>query len=657
MVVMNTNSDTGSDGSENQGQNEQGDPKKQKVNPGPGSKKQKVNPGSNKQGKPKKQNVKPGSKNVKPGSNKQNVKPGSKNVKPGSNKKYTGSEITGPNMKPIVSPNSNKGSQENPGPHNSSKSRKVKLHNSQRNITSKSHESLKKIQSLPTKLHNSQRKKTSKSHELLKKIQSLPTKLHNSQRKKTSKSHELLKKIQSLPTKSAVNPCDQAKYTLEEIQNLKDGIKSCIDKIQIKSCDNITEYTEENKKSESEELEEYLIILERLNNSAAQDFIKDFISKPAKPKEYYIPYIAANLIQRKINLRVIAKLLNIEKIDNAPYFYHNLLKDLGYKYSLENFLNIYSFGKNRTITKILAEAKKIYLAIDKLKEYDIIDPDDNILLLPKPYNNIFLLPKHVELIEDIKKLLSSISFVNLPIIMKSLTIYQLMNIKKVLICLIIIEGLIHSYEISDKKDKDFNDDNVIKPCLLLQNIYLYLFIFLLKYSDSNSDSKSVINDELIKYILIICLIIEKGGIFQNNQPIQLNSYPILDSLSKPLKSSETDNIYTLSPDNITHNIVKKIHAILVDKGFNFNYHLLITSSDSEFGYDGHKIVKNENVSKENPSKDIPIENKLIEKLLGTQEEVGTHKTDVREEDILKLWVNLDIDKDSKVFDRLPDFSK
>ena len=454
-----------------------------------------------------------------------------------------------------------------------------------------------------------------------------------------------------------MNPCDQAKYTLEEIQNLKDGIKSCIDKIQIKSCDNITEYTEENKKSESEELEEYLIILERLNNSAAQDFIKDFISKPAKPKEYYIPYIAANLIQRKINLRVIAKLLNIEKIDNAPYFYHNLLKDLGYKYSLENFLNIYSFGKNRTITKILAEAKKIYLAIDKLKEYDIIDPDDNILLLPKPYNNIFLLPKHVELIEDIKKLLSSISFVNLPIIMKSLTIYQLMNIKKVLICLIIIEGLIHSYEISDKKDKDFNDDNVIKPCLLLQNIYLYLFIFLLKYSDSNSDSKSVINDELIKYILIICLIIEKGGIFQNNQPIQLNSYPILDSLSKPLKSSETDNIYTLSPDNITHNIVKKIHAILVDKGFNFNYHLLITSSDSEFGYDGHKIVKNENVSKENPSKDIPIENKLIEKLLGTQEEVGTHKTDVREEDILKLWVNLDIDKDSKVFDRLPDFSK
>ena len=591
-------------------------------------------------------------------------RPGTKNNKslPNPGKRPPNQVI--PNQGHPVSkkqPDSKKQRRETKKNHSSSKSQPVPILGIRE--TKKKHSSPKKQRhkSLPNPGKRSPNQSSSKSRTVKQRHKSFPIEILGTKKNQSSTVSNKVSNPKSLRTKSAVNPCDKAKYTLEEIQNLKDGIKSCIDKIQIKSCDNITEYTEENKKSESEELEEYLRKLEELNNSAALDFISK-TAKP-KPKEYYIPYIVANLIQRNINLLVIANLLNIDKIDNAPYFYHNLLKDLGYKYSLENFLNIYSFGKNRTITKILAEAKKIYSAIDKLKEYGIIHA----------YDNIFLLPKHVELIEDIKKLLSSISFVNLPIIMKRLTIYQLMNIKKVLICLIIIEDLIHSYEISDKKDKDFSDDNFIKPCLLLQNIYLYLFIFLLKYSDSKSDSnsdsnsfsKSVINDDLLKFILIICLIIEKGGIFQNNQPIQINSYPILRILR--IESLGIDkNFYTLSPDKITHNILKKIHGILVDKGFNFKNHLSTTSFSSllfQFGYDEHKIVKNENVSKDISSKDIsskdipdiPIENILIENLLGTQEEVGTHKTDVTEEEILKLWEKLDIGKDSKVFDRLPDF--
>ena len=184
--------------------------------------------------------------------------------------------------------------------------------------------------------------------------------------------------------RKAANPCDQAKYTLAEINDLKAEIKSCVDSIDVTKKD-----TEENKKSDSDK---YFTYLENLNNKQLYDYLKT-----NRISDKYKPYIAANLIQRDFKFIEITDLLIGTKDNIDPYTYPNLFKklgyleQLGYPDTLEDFLNIYSFGKNRNVTKLIAESKKIYSAREKLNK-DNISPD---------YGDIFLLPKQVELIEDI----------------------------------------------------------------------------------------------------------------------------------------------------------------------------------------------------------------------------------------------------------------
>lgn len=412
--------------------------------------------------------------------------------------------------------------------------------------------------------------------------------------------------------RKAANPCDQAKYTLAEINDLKAEIKSCVDSIDVTKKD-----TEENKKSDSEG---YFTYLETLNNITLFDYLKkNGIS------DKYKPYIAANLIQRDFPFPDITDILIGTRHTIVPNTYPKLFEKLGYADTLdadalEDFLNIYSFGKNRNITKILAESKKIYYAIDKLKK-DKIYPD---------YGDLFLLPKQVELIEDINKLLYIIKFVNLEIPMSRLTIYKLMNIKKVLSCLIIIEDLIQSWEKSDEKRKAFHNGYFIAPCLLLQNIYLFLFIFLLSYPYPNSGISD--DDDLLKRILIICLIIDKGGIFQVNKPIQINTYPILFIFYME------GPFYTLSKENITENILNKIHFILAPENrvVHFSQYLNLTQTLE----DPFRIINHIISILPLPSSSMSKEIKLVEKHLGTQEEVGTYQTDLIENHIESMFLLL-----------------